>query len=144
MTHKSTSTQARKEAKRIAREQADSAWLAVTSRAAELLNQQNFGDDDAPSLLTIAGIEFGVEEITVPVVSLRTVTLFDCGYGKRVKRRARRYELVTYPMSIKLKCKRIYNCWDPKTKTAFRVRIVRRTKYQGLGERYYKYERIAE
>jgi len=106
-----------------------------------MLNQQNFADGDAPSLLTIAGVEFNLHnDIVVPVLSLKEVALYDCGYGRRTRRRTRRYDLVTAPSSWKLKCNRIYNCYDKKTKTSFRVRIIRRTKFQGLGEKYYKYE----
>jgi len=131
--------------KRVERRQAsDDAWIAVTARAAELLNQQNFADGNIPSLLTIACVEFSQQEIIVPVLSLKEVTLFDSGYGKRTRRRTRRHELVTAPSTWKLKCNRIYNCYDKKTKTSFRVRIVRRTKFQGLGEKYYKYVRVAE
>lgn len=130
---------------RVERRQAsDEAWIAVTARAAELLNQQNFADDNVPSLLTIACVEFSQDEIMVPILSLKEVTLFDHGYGKRTRRRMRRFELVTAPTNWKLKCNRIYNCYDKKTKTSFRVRVIRRTKYQGLGEKYYKYVRVAE
>ena len=137
-------TQSRTQARRRReerREASDTTWIAITSRAAEILNQQNFADGDAPSLLTIAGIEFDLHnDIVVPIVSLKEVVLFDCGYGRRTKRRARRYDLVTAPATWKLKCNRIYNCYDKKTKTSLRVRIIRRTKFQGLGEKYYKYE----